>query len=137
MKVSWMGVMLIVQLLEMGLRPATAFGCIINFLVEPLPLVLDAFASEFKALSDKETLKIGIQVLLKGAGGVGRWGGTCPRQKGWSVCLSGTGTRVHADRNEKPMSLLQCVFYPGVQWNHQQGAEIGFTLSLPIAWLAC
>lgn len=50
------------RLLEMGLRPETAFGCALNFLLQPHPIVREQFAHEFEVLSNPSLLKIGIQV---------------------------------------------------------------------------
>jgi hypothetical protein len=38
----------VAQLYDLGLRPETAFGCAMNFLVEPLPEVKQMFKSEFE-----------------------------------------------------------------------------------------
>jgi hypothetical protein len=50
------------RLLDMGLRPDTAFGCAARFLFEPQPAVRELFAEEIDRLSDPAALKIGIQI---------------------------------------------------------------------------
>ena len=52
------------QLFAWGLRPETAVGCALDFLFQPRAEVLDLVRDNFMALSDPQTLKIGIHVRL-------------------------------------------------------------------------
>ena len=44
-----------------GLRPETIFGCLYEFLFEPLPEIIEMFHSELAVMQDS-TLKIAMQV---------------------------------------------------------------------------
>ena len=50
------------QLNDMGLRPDTAFGCLLNFVLRPVPAVFAENAALHARLTDPAPLKIGIQI---------------------------------------------------------------------------
>ena len=45
-----------------GLRPDTIFGCLYEFLFDPLPEVKEMFHRQLAVMQDSSTLKIAIQV---------------------------------------------------------------------------
>ncbi len=63
------------ELHQMGVNPATAFACGVDFLLRIRPEALAPFAEELRALSDPKTLKIGIQIRVGDATLVGGNGG--------------------------------------------------------------
>lgn len=56
------------KLYKMGLQPHTAFGCAMQFLMQPTPDVKELFSAEAAALADPDALKIGIQMRYAAAG---------------------------------------------------------------------
>ncbi|XRB17740.1 sugar phosphate transporter domain-containing protein [Pseudoscourfieldia marina] len=50
--------------LRLGLMPDTAYGCILNFLLQPIPSVLVPFLSIAKSLASKATTSVGIQIRV-------------------------------------------------------------------------
>jgi len=52
------------QLLAMGLRPDTLFGCVLHFLFAPSPTLLNGFETQVAALAQPKVLKIGIQIRM-------------------------------------------------------------------------
>jgi hypothetical protein len=52
------------QLLDFGLRPDTAFGCIVEFLFRPNTAVLNMTAPLLSMLRQPEILKIGVQIRV-------------------------------------------------------------------------
>lgn len=52
------------KLQEMGLTPATTFGCILNYLIKPKPHIFNLVPNIFEIMTDndKSVLKIGLQI---------------------------------------------------------------------------
>ena len=50
------------QLVNMGLRPETAYGCMYAFLFQVLPATKELLVRELAAMEDPESIKIGIQI---------------------------------------------------------------------------
>ena len=47
-----------------GLSPATAFGCIVNYLLVPRPEIFEDLSPQLRAINDHQGLKIGIQIRV-------------------------------------------------------------------------
>ena len=54
----------LLQLEELGLTYATAFGCIIEFLFRPLPQTLERILPEMRRVREPNTFTIGIQIRM-------------------------------------------------------------------------
>jgi hypothetical protein len=50
------------QLHNWGLRPETAFGCVLNYIVKLQPDIMQHYSAAFRQLSDPSVLKIGMQI---------------------------------------------------------------------------
>ncbi len=49
---------------DAGLSPATAFGCIVNYLLVPRPEIFADLGPQLRAINDHQGLKIGIQIRV-------------------------------------------------------------------------
>ena len=59
-----------------GLRPDTLYGCLYEYLFDPLPEVKEMFRTELAVMQEDNTLKIAIQVQVP------VHCTTCPRVRG-------------------------------------------------------
>ena len=50
------------KLRALGLRPDTAFGCVVNFLLDLQPSIKAKYADVYQKLNNPRKLKIGIQI---------------------------------------------------------------------------